>query len=325
MSTNPSASPAPARSRMTWVVWLICIISAIGFAFDTYTLLVFQVAGPPALSQLLHVDRLTKDGFDAVAAWQSYITLASAICGGVFGLLGGYLTDLFGRRRVLTWSILLYAIASAASAFPTSAMMLLVCRCLAFIGVCVEFVAAVAWLSELFPEPKQRELMLGVTQTFASVGGLLVANVYLLCSKYALALPEIAGGHDAWRYALISGLIPALPLILIRPFLPESPAWREKKLAGKLRRPSIGELFQPALRRTTIVTALLFACGFGVAFGTIQLAPQIIPGLLPESRELVKSRPVEHAEEGNRRAPSRRRPGAATDDRAVEQAQEGNR
>ena len=275
---------------MTWVVWLICIIAAIGFAFDTYTLLMFPLAGPPALAQLLHVDRLTKDGFDAVLTWTSYITWASAICGGVFGLLGGYMTDLFGRRRVLTWSILLYAFASAGSGFATSAEMLLVFRCLTFIGVCVEFVAAVAWLSELFPEPKQREAILGFTQAFASVGGLLVANVYLLCSKHALALPEIVGGHDAWRYALLSGLIPAIPLILIRPFLPESPAWREKKLAGKLQRPSIGELFRPSLRRTTIVTALLFACCFGVAFGTIQLAPQIIPGLLPESKVLVKSR-----------------------------------
>ena len=45
-----------------------------------------------------------------------------------------------------------------------------------FIGVCVEFVAAVAWLAELFPDPKQREKVLGYTQAFSSLGGLLVAG-----------------------------------------------------------------------------------------------------------------------------------------------------
>ena len=85
-------------------------------------------------------------------------------------MLGGYLTDRLGRRRVLTWSILLYAVSSAAGAFVHSAEMLLFWRCMTFIGVCVEFVAAVAWLSELFPDPHRREAVLGYTQAFASIG-----------------------------------------------------------------------------------------------------------------------------------------------------------
>ncbi len=165
-----NVAPA-APSRLTLVQWLVCIIAAIGFAFDTYELLMMPLAGPPALAQLLGVDQFTKTGFDTILSWSSYITWASAICGGTFGLLGGYLTDLFGRRRVLTWSILLYAVSSAASGYATSAPMLLVLRCTTFIGVCVEFVAAVAWLSELFPEPKRREAVLGFTQAFASFGG----------------------------------------------------------------------------------------------------------------------------------------------------------
>jgi hypothetical protein len=77
----------------------------------------------------------------------------------------------------------------------------------------------------------------------------------------------------------MSGLIPALPLILIRPFLPESPIWAAKRAAGTLRRPSIAALFAPELRRTTIVTAVGFACTLGVAFGAIQQMPQMVPGL----------------------------------------------
>ena len=53
--------------------------------------------------------------------------------------------------------------------------MLLILRCTTFVGVCVEFVAAVAWLAELFPNPHQRETVLGYTQAFSSIGGLLPA------------------------------------------------------------------------------------------------------------------------------------------------------
>ncbi len=85
----------------------------------------------------------------------------------------------------------------------------------------------------------------------------------------------------------MSGVIPAIPLILIRPFLPESPIWQQKKAAGTLKRPSIAALFAPELRRTTIVTTLMFAMSYGAAFGAIQQIPQIVPGL-PEVREMVQ-------------------------------------
>ncbi len=88
----------------------------------------------------------------------------------------------------------------------------------------------------------------------------------------------------------MSGVIPAIPLILIRPFLPESPVWEQKKLAGTLKRPSIAAIFSPELRRTTIVTTIMFAMSYGAAFGAIQQMPQIVPGL-PEVRAMVQGRP----------------------------------
>jgi hypothetical protein len=147
-----------------------------------------------------------------------------------------------------------------------------------FIGVCVEFVAAVAWLAELFPDPHRRERVLGWTQAFSSLGGLLVGAANVLAARFADSLPAIQGGHEAWRYTLVSGVIPALPLILIRPFLPESPVWEAKRQAGTLRRPSIRELFSPGLVRTTVVTTLVFAASYGIAFGAIQQLPQILGG-----------------------------------------------
>lgn len=261
--------------RLTRTQWLICVIAAIGFAFDIYELLVLPLIVRPALMELAQL----KPGTPAFNEWVGYLFWVPAVAGGAFGLLGGYLTDLFGRRRVLTYSILVYAFSACAAGFSTTPEQLLFFRCTTFIGVCVEFVAAVAWLAELFADPKQRESVLGYTQAFSSVGGLLVTGAYYLSVTYGPSFPAIYGAHSAWRYTLISGVIPALPLILIRPFLPESPVWQQKKSAGTLKRPSFAELFQPQYRKTTLVTALMFACSYGAAFGAIQHLPRIVPGL----------------------------------------------
>ena len=271
------------RTRLSAVAWIICIISAIGFAFDSYVLLMLPLIAPPALQDLLGVP----PGHPSINQWVGFLFNIPAIAGGIFGLLGGYLTDLFGRRRVLVWSILLYAFSALFSAFAPSAGWLLFWRCGIFIGVCVEFVAAVAWLSELFPEPKQRESVIGWTQAFGSLGGVMVTGLYYVAVTYADRFPAVMGGHAAWRYTLVSGIIPAIPLILIRPFLPESPVWQQKKEAGTLKRPSFGELFRPQFRRTTIITTVMMACAYAAAFGAIQQMPRIVPGL-EEVRSLAR-------------------------------------
>lgn len=278
--------------RLTPLQWLICVIAAIGFAFDIYEILVLPLIIRPAISELGGIQL----GSPEFAYWRDMLFYLPAVCGGIFGLLGGYLTDRLGRRRVLVWSILLYAFSALAAGFATSLPWLVFFRCTTFIGVCVEFVAAVAWLAELFPNPKQRESVLGYTQAFSSAGGLLVTGAYFLAVKYADSFPAIHGGHEPWRYTLISGLIPAIPLIIIRPFLPESTIWQRKKQEGTLRRPSFAELFRPAFRKTTLITTLMFACSYGAAFGAIQHLPQIVPGLpevsplpRPEQQKTVSS------------------------------------
>jgi MFS family permease len=276
--------------RLTPIQWLICAIAAIGFAFDIYEILMLPLIVRPALLELTGA----APGSPEYQMWVGRLFYIPAFAGGIFGLIGGYLTDRFGRRRVLPYILLFFAVAAYLSGFATSIGMLLVLRCFVFIGVCVEFVAAVAWLAELFTEPKRREKVLGYTQAFSSLGGLLVATVNGLCVKYALSLPAIAAfgavvqnPHAPWRYTLMSGVIPAIPLILIRPFLPESPIWQQKKEAGTLKRPSIAALFSPELRRTTIVTTIMFAMAYGAAFGAIQQIPQIVPGL-PEVRQMTQ-------------------------------------
>jgi MFS family permease len=285
-------------SRLTPTEWLICAIAAIGFAFDIYEILMLPLIVRPALLELVGA----APGSPEYQMWVGRLFYIPAFAGGIFGLLGGYLTDLFGRRRVLTFSILLYAFAAFLSGFSTSIGQLLFFRCLVFIGVCVEFVAAVAWVAELFTDPKRREAALGYTQAFSSLGGLLVATINGICVAMAPSLPAldallggtIAEPHAPWRYTVMSGVIPAIPLIIIRPFLPESPAWEKKRAAGTLRRPSIMALFAPDLRRTTIVTTLMFAMSYGAAFGAIQQVQQIVPGLAEVKAETA-GKPVPEA------------------------------
>jgi MFS family permease len=272
MATASQGSGAP---RLTPLQWVIAVTAAIGFAFDSYVLLMLPLIVRPALVELLGVP----PNSPAIGDWVGILFNVPAIAGGIFGLLGGYLTDIFGRRRVLVWSILLYAISGFAAGYSTTVYQLLFWRCCMFVGVCVEFVAAVAWLSELFSNPRQREAVVGYTQAFGSLGGIMVTGAYYFVVTYAAELPAVRGTHEAWRYTLMSGIIPAIPLIVIRPFLPESPAWREKKAAGTLKRPSFGELFQPQFRRTTIVTTVMMACAFAAAFGAIQQVPRMVPGL----------------------------------------------
>jgi MFS family permease len=294
-TANISASGKPP---FTSVKWLICIISAIGFAFDTYSLIMLQFIGGPAVEDLGGF----KPGSPEAGRWLGLLFYVPAVFGGVFGLLGGWLTDRLGRRRILTWSILLYAFATFASGYATSLRMLLILRSLTFIGVCVEFVAAIAWIAELFEDRKQRERALGYTQAFGSLGGLMVAGVNSFAIRHAAGLPglevpsalrsvlgAINDPHVAWRYTLLSGLIPAIPLILIRPFLPESPAWQAKRASGTLRRPSFFEIFRPDLRRTSIVSTIMFACSFGAAFGAIQQMTRIVPVLTEVRAEKAKA------------------------------------
>jgi len=307
-----------------FVTGLVCFIAAVGFAFDIYELLMLPLIVRPALMELGDV----RPGTPEFTMWFSLLFYVPAAAGGLIGLLGGYLTDRLGRRRVLTWSILLYAFGAFAAGYSTNLIMLLLFRCLVFAGVCVEFVAAIAWLAELFPDRRRREIVLGFTQAFSSLGGLMVALAAGIATAWsagrpaellfgitipAYALPEIRlpaflaflgeikNPHADWRYTLMSGLIPALPLVVIRPFLPESPLWKRKREEGTLRRPSISDLFARDLRRTTVITTLMFTCSFAAAFGAIQQMQQIVPGL-PDVRAEVDAAVADRFPESRRGA-----------------------
>jgi MFS family permease len=276
------------RKPVSSVQWLIITVASIGFLFDTYELLMTPLVAAPAIAELLKVPQNNP----LVTEWVGRLLWISALCGGVFGLLGGWLVDKFGRKRVMALSIFLYSFSPMAAAYSTTLPMFVFFRSMTFIGVCVEFVAAITWLAEVFEDRRQRERWLGITQAFASLGGVLVTVMSIWVSANMKSLPHMGlpaglGSTDpgTWRYLLMTGLLPAIPIALLLPFVPESKVWMEKRAAGTLKRPSFAALFAPELRRVTLVTAILSGCAYGVAFGALQVTvARVTPGL-PELRQ----------------------------------------
>jgi len=282
------------HTKLTFQHWLVIIIASIGFLFDTYQLLMTPLAGPQAISELLKVPLSNP----AVSDWMGRLLWMTALCGGIFGLLGGWLIDRLGRKFVMALGIFIYSLSPVAGAFAPTLQSFVFWRCVTFVGVCIEFVAAITWIAEVFTDKVQKERWLGITQAFASLGGVTVTWINLWIIAHGkdighLGLPVTAGATDpaSWRYLMLSGVLPAIPIALMLPFVPESQIWREKKKAGTLKRPSFAALFSPELRRVTLVTAALSACAYGVAFGALQLTPgRIAPGLpnLAEERKVLK-------------------------------------
>jgi MFS family permease len=259
---------------------LVLAVAAIGFLFDTYELLMFPVIGANAIADLMKVSPQDQ----VVREWAGRMLWIAALAGGACGLVGGWLIDRLGRKTIMVASILIYSLSPVAAAFSTELWQLVLFRCTTFIGVCVELVAAVTWLAELFTDKRTREIAIGWTLAAASLGGILVTEVYNLIVEYLRDNPAGIAGFPvapaAWRYTLLTGLVPGALILFLLPFVPESQVWKQKKLDGTLKRPRLGELFTPALRRTTIVTTILSACGYAAAFGALQLTPlQIAPGL----------------------------------------------
>ena len=79
--------------------------------------------------------------------------------------------------------------------FSTNIYMLLFLRSTTYIGVFVEFVAAVAWIAEIFPDARQREKALGYTQAFSSIGGIMVTGAYYVAVTYGAVAARRSPAH----------------------------------------------------------------------------------------------------------------------------------
>lgn len=276
------AGTEATATRLTRWDLILCAVVGLGFVFDAFEIIVMSLTVRPALISLglqpesVHFNR-----------WIGALLYVPAVAGGVVGLAGGQLVDAFGRRRALVWSLLLYAFATVGAATASSALSLLLWRCVTLIGVALEFVAALTWLAELFPAPRLREQVLAYSQVTYGIGSFVVTAAYYAAVTWAPFLPALAGHHDPWRYTLALGMLPAIPLVLVRSRLPESPRWEALHRRRALGRPRLRAVLKPALRRASLSAMLVTACVYAGAYGVLQHAPRLVVGL-PDVRELSR-------------------------------------
>jgi benzoate transport len=167
--------------------------SAIGYAMDGFDLLIlgFMLR---AISAELH---LTPPQAGSLITW----TLIGAVAGGI---LFGILSDYYGRVRVLTWTILLFAAFTGLCAFAQGYWDLLIYRTIAGLGLGGEFGIGMALVAEAWPAQKRARGC-----TYVALGwqaGVLVAALVT-----PLLLPIIG-----WRGMFLVGLVPGLIAFAVR-------------------------------------------------------------------------------------------------------------
>lgn len=144
------------------------------------------------------------------------IAMGSALYGTVLGsMIGGLLSDRFGRKPTLLAIGLLYIVSALWSAFANDVHSLIAARLIGGLGIGISTVAAPLYISEI-SSPAHRGRLAGLFQ-FNVVFGIVVAYG----SNAALG----GIGEDAWRWMLGIAAIPSLLYVVFCLGIPESPRW----------------------------------------------------------------------------------------------------
>ena len=193
-------------------VWFLAAVAALGgflFGFDTIVINGAEqdIQRLWSLSGQMH-------------GW----VVSSALWGTVVGaLVGGALSDRFGRKRTLQAVGALYLVSAVWSALAGSPGEMIAARLVGGFGVGISTIAAPVYIAEISPAESRGRLT--ALFQFNIVFGVLAA----LTSN--LLLKDV--GANAWRWMLGSEAFPALAFVLLTPFLIESPRWMEMKEEGK--------------------------------------------------------------------------------------------
>ncbi|HEY3380840.1 MAG TPA: MFS transporter [Vicinamibacterales bacterium] len=226
MTQPPEALSAATPSRFPVRIWLI---SLAGWMFDFYDLVLFSFLLVPIGKDL------------ALSGTEEATLLGIALGGsGIGGILFGYLSDLRGRRYVMTWTILVYSIGTALTAFATGFWTVLLFRLITGLGVGGQWAVGHALLAESSP-PAMRGRASALLQAGEPIGVGLAAIVGFLVA------PLIG-----WRAVFLASSATALVAFLVRRHLPESQLW----VAQKDDRLSPIEALRLIVRRRLVGTTL---------------------------------------------------------------------
>jgi len=191
--TPGAAAQASACDKINGYSWKALAGSAVGYAMDGFDLLILGFM----LSAISADLNLTPGQAGSLVTW----TLIGAVIGGFFF---GAMSDRYGRIRVLTWTIVLFAVFTGLCAFAQGYWDLLVYRTIAGIGLGGEFGIGMALAAEAWPARHRARV-----SSYVALGwqvGVLAAALLT-----PLLLPMIG-----WRGMFLVGVIPALVAWVIR-------------------------------------------------------------------------------------------------------------
>ncbi|WP_375741233.1 MFS transporter [Pseudomonas boanensis] len=189
---------------------LIFIIIALAFFFDSMD-----------LAMMTFLLGSIKAEFGLSSA-QAGLLASASFFGMVLGASSsGMLADRFGRKPVFQWSIVLWGVASYLCSTAQDVETLTLYRVLLGIGMGMEFPIAQSLLSEMIPA-KRRGRYIALMDGFWPLG-------FVAAGLLSYLLLERIG----WRDIFLVLAFPAIFVLMIRFFIPESPRWLEQ--VGKLK------------------------------------------------------------------------------------------
>ena len=186
--------------------WKALVGSAVGYAMDGFDLLILGFM----LSAISADLNLTPAQSGSLVTW----TLIGAVVGGI---LFGALSDRYGRVRVLTWTIVLFAVFTGLCAIAQDYWDLLIYRTIAGIGLGGEFGIGMALAIEAWPAKHRAK-----AASYVALGwqvGVLAA---------ALLTPVLLP-HIGWRGMFVVGIFPAFVAWYLRVRLHEPEIFSQKQ------------------------------------------------------------------------------------------------
>ncbi|WP_029211274.1 MULTISPECIES: MFS transporter [Arsenicicoccus] len=149
----------------------------------------------------------------------SWIASIGSLGMAVGATLGGLLADRIGRRQVFALTLLVYGLATGASALAGSVAVLMALRFVVGLGLGSELPVASTLISEYSPAHIRGRVVVGL-ESFWAIGWILAALIGYFV---------IPGSADGWRWAMALGVVPALYALVVRATLPESVRFLESK------------------------------------------------------------------------------------------------
>ncbi|MDC7802599.1 MFS transporter [Sphingomonas sp. BLCC-B65] len=149
----------------------------------------------------------------------SWIASAGFVGMAVGASLGGLLADRFGRRSVFAVTLLVYGLATGASALAGGLAALIALRVIVGLGLGAELPVASTYVSEVAPA-RMRGRLIVILEAFWALGWTAAALIGFFV---------IPASADGWRWAFALGAIPAIYALIVRWSLPESPRWLARR------------------------------------------------------------------------------------------------